>query len=141
MLLFILLVAPLTQSAEEPARARLIVRIVDLRNSKGDLVFGVFKSAGGFPSEKDKSVDWQVKPAGTGVIFTAMLVPGKYAASVLHDENRNGRMDRDVVGVPLEGYGVTNNPKPAFRQARFDEAVFDLPPNGANLTISVQYFR
>lgn len=141
LLLLLLPLASLARSAEDPPAATLTVRVTDLRNHKGDLIFGVFKSEAGFPSEKDRSVNWQVKPAGSNVVFTAMLAPGKYAASVLHDENRNGRMDRDAVGIPLEGYGVTNNPKPAFRAAHFEEARFDLPPGGAHFTISIQYFQ
>ena len=34
---------------------------------------------------------------------------------VLHDENSNNKFDRIFVGIPKEGYGVTNNPKPAAR--------------------------
>ena len=106
--------------------ATLTITVKDLRNHNGDLIFGVFKSADGFPNEKAKSVNWQVKPAagGDAVVFTAKLPPGNYAASVLHDENRNARMDRNALGVPLEGYGVTNNPKPALRQATFRKAPF-----------------
>ena len=59
---------------------------------------------------------------------------------MLHDENKNGDMDRGIGGVPREGYGVTNNPKPRFRKATFLEALFTLPPDGATLTISLQYF-
>src|SRR5690242_21930142 len=105
-------------SAGTPGQAPeavLTVKVADLRNHKGDLIFGVFKTADGFPNVKEKSVNWQVKPAGDSVVFTAKLPVGKYGASVLHDENRNGQMDRDSIGIPVEGYGVTNNPKPAMR--------------------------
>jgi uncharacterized protein (DUF2141 family) len=114
---------------------------VDVRNRKGDLVFGVFKSGDGFPTVKDKSVNWQVKPARSAVIFTVELPPGRYSASVLHDENSNGKMDFGPLGIPLEGYGVTNNPKPRLRKATFEEARFTLAPQGAALTISIQYFN
>lgn len=128
-------------AAEQEAEATLTVKITGLRNNKGDLIFGVFKSADGFPTEKDKSVDWQVKAANADeVTFTVKLPPGNYGASVLHDENRNGKMDKNAFGVPLEGYGVTNNPKPRFRAATFDEARFHLPPQGATMTIDLQYF-
>jgi uncharacterized protein (DUF2141 family) len=121
--------------------ATLTIRVTDLRNHNGQLLFAVFKSPDGFPKEKSKSVDWQVKPIdANSVVFTASLPPGKYAASVLHDENKNDKMDMNFLGIPEEGYGVTNNPKPAYRQARFDEALFNLPPGGAALTISIQYF-
>jgi uncharacterized protein (DUF2141 family) len=127
---------------DQPAPAVLTIRVTDLRNHKGDLIFGVFKTAEGFPTEKGKSVNWQVKAAaGEGVVFTAKLPPGRYGASVLHDENRNGQMDRNALGIPLEGYGVTNNPKPAMRAATFEEALFTLPKEGKEMTISIQYFR
>ena len=124
-----------------PALAHLTVTVKDIRNRKGQLIFGVFKSADGFPKVERKSVNWQVKEIdGKTVTFTADLPPGKYAASVLHDENRSGDMDKNLAGIPTEGYGVTNNPKPAFRAATFKEALFTLPPEGASMTISVQYF-
>jgi uncharacterized protein (DUF2141 family) len=122
--------------------ARLTVTVTDLRNHHGQLIYGVFTSADGFPTDSHKAVDWQVKPADAdSVVFTAMLPPGQYGASVLHDENNNGKIDKNLFGVPVEGYGVTNNPKPALRAATFDESRFNLPPQGASLTISVQYFR
>jgi uncharacterized protein (DUF2141 family) len=128
-------------TAPVPTGAVLSVTVTDLRNRKGDLVFGVFTQADGFPNVKDKSVYWEVKPADEGAVtFTMHLPPGVYAAGVLHDENRNGDMDKGLGGFPLEGYGVTNNPKPRFRKATFDEATFTLPPEGAEMTISVQYF-
>src|SRR5579864_1002607 len=111
------------QPAETRPVATLTIRVVDLRNHNGDLIFGVFDQPKGFPSVKGNSVNWQVKPASANVVeFSAKLAPGKYAASVLHDENRNGKMDRDAVGIPLEGYGVTNNPKPRLRAATFNQA-------------------
>ena len=134
---------PASQPATQPL-ATLTIEVKDLRNAKGQLIFGVFKSADGFPSEEGKSVAWEVRPAkrgsGGAVVFTAALPPGTYAASVLHDENKSGNMDKGLGGIPREGYGVTNNPKPRFRAATFGEATFTLPPEGAKKTISVQYF-
>ena len=136
-----------SEPASQPSPARLTVTVKDLRSRKGNLIFGVFTSADGFPNVEKKSVNWQVKPADEGrdkgvktVTFTADLPPGRYAASVLHDENRNGDMNRNVANIPTEGYGVTNNPKPAFRAATFKEAAFTLPPEGTTKTISLQYF-
>jgi uncharacterized protein (DUF2141 family) len=47
---------------------------------------------------------------------------------------------KNIAGIPVEGYGVTNNPKPALRAATFKEATFTLPGEGATMTISLQYF-
>jgi uncharacterized protein (DUF2141 family) len=133
---------PATSPATRQSLAHLTVRVTGLRNHKGQLIFGVFTSANGFPNVERKSVNWQVKdPDADSVNFEADLPPGVYGASVLHDENRNNQMDRNVAGIPEEGYGVTNNPRPALRAARFDEATFTLPPEGKVMTIGVQYFQ
>jgi uncharacterized protein (DUF2141 family) len=132
---------PTTQPTTAPAGAPLTVTITDVRNRKGDLVFGVFTQPDGFPNVKAKSVYWEVKSADADrVTFTTRLPPGRYAAGVLHDQNGNGEMDKNLAGIPTEGYGVTNNPKPRFRKATFEEATFTLPPEGTETTISVQYF-
>lgn len=111
--------------------AKVRISVTDLRNHNGQLIFGIFKSADGFPTDPHKAVNWQVKPANAdSVVFTAMLPQGEYGASVLHDENSNGRMDKNLAGIPVKGYGETNNPKPALRAATYDEARFKLPPKG-----------
>ena len=129
-----------TAPADAPSGAPLTVFIKDLRNRKGALIFGVFEQADGFPNVEKKAVYWEVRDAeAADLTFTVRLPPGRYAASVLHDENRSGEMNRGFGGLPLEGYGVTNNPKPKMRAATFKEATFTLPSEGAELTISVQY--
>ena len=134
--------APASAAATRPvttAAATLTIRVADLRNGTGDLIVGVFRSPDGFPSEKSNAVAWHVMPAAGDGVFTVDLPPGIYAASILHDENRNGQIDKNFLGIPTEGYGVTNNPKPRRRAARFDEASFTLPAAGASVTISIQY--
>src|SRR5687768_8331423 len=104
--------APAPAPATAPATASdgpapLTVTVKDLRNRRGQLVFGVFKSADGFPGVEKKSVNWQVRAIDAKTVtFTADLPPGKYAASVLHDENGSGEMDFSF-NIPTEGYGVT----------------------------------
>ena len=129
---------PTTAAATGPT-VRLTVNVTDLRNGNGDLLVGVYTTADGFPSDPVKSVGWKVLQANGNRVATFDLPPGSYAAGVLHDENRNAKMDTGLFGIPKEGYGVTNNPKPHRRAARFDEAIFPLSPVGATVTVSLQY--
>src|SRR5207302_4609669 len=88
---------PATAPATRQSLAHLTVRVTGLRNHKGQLIFGVFTSADGFPNVDRKSVNWQVRdPDADSVTFEADLPPGVYGASVLHDENRNNQMDRNL---------------------------------------------
>ena len=49
---------------------------------------------------------------------------------ITHDENGNGKLDTNVMGMPLEGYGFSNNPqvmrKPTWDEARFTVADSDV---------------
>ena len=121
--------------------ASLSVAVTDLRNTKGHLRLGAFDRAKGFPRERDAAVLWKSLPAdSTDKAFALDLPPGRYAVVILHDENGNKKLDENFLGVPKEGYGVSNNPKPRFRAATFEEAAFELKESGAALTISIQYF-
>jgi uncharacterized protein (DUF2141 family) len=35
--------------------------------------------------------------------------PGRYAIAVFHDTNGNGKLDRNVIGLPQEPYGFSND--------------------------------
>ncbi len=37
------------------------------------------------------------------------LAPGEYGISVVHDENENGDLDKNFVGIPKEGFAFGNN--------------------------------
>lgn len=139
VLLAMCLASMAAEPATQPKVSRLVIQTSGLRNRDGQLVFGVFRSSAGFPNVQKRSINWQVKPATGDGVFVVDLPPGVYAASILHDENNSGDMERNLAGVPKEGYGVTNNPKPKLRAATFKEATFTLPAEGATLTIDMQY--
>ena len=52
------------------------------------------------------------------------LKPGSYAVMITHDENGNGKLDSNLMGMPLEGFGFSNNPrvmrKPTWEETRFE---------------------
>ena len=65
------------------------------------------------------------------------LKPGNYAVMITHDENGNGKMDTNVVGMPLEGYGFSNNPQ-VMRKAYFSEAKFDITGSPAAIVVRLR---
>ena len=65
------------------------------------------------------------------------LPAGDYALQVIHDENDNGDLDKNLLGIPSEDYGFSRNPK-AWRRATFDEAKFDLAADGSEITVQLR---
>ena len=126
-------------TAQTRSTGTLTVHVNGARNTKGKIGVSLFQSPQGFPEDTSKairqeSVEIDPSTMSTQVVFKN-LPQGIYAVSVLHDENGNGKMDKNFVGMPKEGYGASNNPKKKMHAPTFDEAKFSL--NSAEQTIEV----
>ena len=105
------------------------IRIQSFKNDKGMCRLLVFERKKGFPDSKEHAARMLSSSIrNKSAEFSLELKPGRYAVSVIHDENSNGKMDKTWYGKPLEGFGSLNNPKigsgpPGFEEssAHFDE--------------------
>ena len=104
----------------------LTVEIDGLRNSAGNIDLLVFDQSQGWPDEIPYSIrKFEVRAVqGNMLVKVPNLPAGEYAVIVVHDENLNRRIDKDWRGVPIEQWGMSNNPRvymttPAFHRAKF----------------------
>ena len=51
------------------------------------------------------------------------LAPGQYGAMIFQDLNKDGKMNFNLVGMPLEPYGFSNNSRGLFGPPRLPEPV------------------
>ena len=90
----------------------LVIHVTGFRNTKGVLGAELFTSSAGWPEDVNKSFRHEHFPI-EGDHATARFdhIPaGNYGVVVLHDENENEKLDRNVFLVPKEGFGFANNP-------------------------------
>ena len=143
ILVFLLRVPFPSLTAQTKDTATLTVRITGARNTKGKIGVTLFQNAQGFPDDASKAIRQQsveVDPSTMSAQVTFKDLPqGTFAVSVLHDENGNGKMDKNFVGMPKEGYGASNNPKKKKRAPTFDEAKFSLNSSGQTIEITLMY--
>jgi Ca2+/Na+ antiporter len=57
-------------------------------------------------------------------IFNIIILPGTYALAVSHDQNMNGKLDTNWLGIRIEGYCFSNDARrlfgaPSYPAARF----------------------
>jgi len=67
------------------------------------------------------------------------IKPGTYALAVTHDENMNGKIDTNWLGVPKEGYGFSNDAKAMLGPPSFSAASFHYDGQDIEMTISLHY--
>ena len=63
---------------------------------------------------------------GTAQLVFVGLPPGRYAIKSFADENGNGRLDTNLVGLPTERYGFSNDAKGRMGPPAFDAAAVTL---------------
>ena len=130
-----------TLALAEPAPVQagsLTVNVTGLHSGKGKLVACLWRSKDGFPScEKSPAATRLVVPvtATTMALSFARVAPGSYAVTVFHDEDGNGRMKRNLIGMPAEGVGASNNPG---GMPGFAKSLFRVGGDGA-ITVKMRY--
>jgi uncharacterized protein (DUF2141 family) len=121
----------------------LTIRIVGAKNSKGQVAVALFHGADGFPGDKTKALrtlQARIDPGSMSAqVSVADLPHGAYAVAVFHDENMNGRLDKNMLGVPKEGYGFSNITKRSMGPPKFEDARFELNQLEQTIEIRVLY--
>jgi uncharacterized protein (DUF2141 family) len=102
------------------------INISALNTDKGNVLVALFNTSNGFPEDASKAYKTAKSKAvkGTKSIILTDIPPGNYAIAIFHDANDDGKMNKNMLGIPKEGYGVSNNVKnlmsaPEFKAAKF----------------------
>jgi uncharacterized protein (DUF2141 family) len=129
----------LTSAAAQSANATLQITITKIKSDKGVIRLALCPPDAGFPDCKDKVVRSAALTISGGTASTTLtgLAPGKYAISVFHDANSNGKLDT-ALGIPKEGYGFSRNPGFKPRAPKFSEAGIEVSGNDS-AAISLRY--
>lgn len=107
-----------------PVSARdLTITVNGIRNGKGSIAALVFTAAAGFPDRSDQAVAQVRVPAQEGKLTLTLrnLPEGQVAIAVLHDENNDNQLNRNLLGIPREGVAVSGkaigNRPPQFAES------------------------
>lgn len=77
---------------------------------------------------------------GVTVVTLANVPPGRYAVFAYHDRNRNGKADRNFIGMPTEDVGFSNNALKRLAKPRFSDAAFDHGDDDQQFTFRMKHF-
>lgn len=117
------------------------VEVGGMRNNNGQIICALYSSADGFPKKSEKAIA-HVNSAISdkqAVCEFLGIAPGTYAVSVFHDENSNGKLDTNFMGIPREGVGASNDAKGHLGPPKFDAAAFLFSGGRMSLTIRINY--
>jgi len=117
----------------------LTVVVTGLENDAGKVMIAVIDSAESYDKEDRAARSVAAVPSGGGATVTFEdLDYGTYAVKVFHDENVNGKLDTNFVGMPVERFGFSNNATGRFGPPDFADAKFDLDRPALRLDIEAR---
>jgi uncharacterized protein (DUF2141 family) len=119
------------------------VAVVGLRNNKGQVLCSLFSSAIAFPQKDDKAVAHYAGEISDRQAFCEFpgIAPGTYAVSAFHDENSNGKLDTNFMGIPREGVAASNDARGRLGSPKFNDAAFQVSGDQVNLRITITYLK
>ena len=129
----LLAICPATWAAD------LSLDITNIKSADGNLLIAVWDSEDGFLSP-DTIRYRGLTPAKEGTVTYVLhdIPPGDYAISVFHDADGDGKLKKNMMGIPREPLGMSRDAKGTFGPPAYEDAVFTLPEDGLTLTIRLK---
>lgn len=103
----------------------LTVKVTGMESTNGKVFFALFDRKEDFLKNNKIINAAKVKPEnGMATAILTNVKEGEYAVSVFYDENNNGKMDTNFLGIPKEPYGFSNNSKGFMGPPKFENSKF-----------------
>lgn len=135
-----LTVCALPLGGAAPAGFDVSVTVSGLRSTKGQVLACLTARPDAFPDcERDPGARRVTVPALGLVSFDFGVVPqGRYAVSLIHDENANGKLDTRLM-IPREGFGFSRDAPVRMGPPRFEKAAFLVGEGNVHLSVRMRY--
>lgn len=107
------------------------VTIKDIKTPKGQILMGIYKDDVSFDKELPykKVQTFKTKISNGTLLVELKLEPGKYGISLMDDENFNGKMDYNFIGIPKEGFGFSNYYHTGLSRPKLNSFAFEVIDN------------
>lgn len=135
LLIFVFLLSAIISHAQN----KLEISVKNIKELKGTIRVGLFDNEENFLKEAVQGKVVDVNAATMTVVFEN-LKPGDYALSVIHDENANGDLDTNAVGIPKEGFGFGNDAMGLFGPPSFKKAKITMSEGVLKTVVTLKYF-
>lgn len=128
-----------------PQGFTLTVAVSGIRTVRGNVCLSLFNSPNGFPDSADSAIlaECFTVVGGSFDIKIDQVPPGKYAIALWHDENRDGKMNYNFLGIPKEGVAFSENGRPRISPPpgppSFDSIAFEVKNEARSTPAKMTY--
>ncbi|QCU73297.1 DUF2141 domain-containing protein [Pseudoalteromonas distincta] len=113
--------------------------IQSIQHNHGKLYIQLYKGKQSYKSNKPYSSTIVKAKEGTVSVTFSDIEAGDYAIRYFHDENNNGSMDTNLFGLPVEGYGFSNNAIVNFGPPSYEQMSFEVAQQPVKTHSTINY--
>lgn len=128
--------APVDQDPRAGQEAEILVGVHGIEGDEGSVRIALFDGAEGFTDRP-----WQaavVLPRDGSAEWAVRVPYGTYALGVVHDRDDNGKLNTNLLGMPRERYGFSNDARGTFGPPSFDDASFEVAESSVRVEVRVR---
>ncbi len=120
--------------------ASLTIDVSGVKQRKGKIQVALYNSEKDFPeTEPYRGEVLNISADNDLKVTFKDLPPGDYAVAVYHDKNSNGKLDKNLLGIPVEDYGFSNDTRGTRLSApSFDDTKLRVDSENVELKIEVR---
>lgn len=120
--------------------ARIVVTVDGLHSARGNVFIGLYSNPREFLNGNHCDAFYKVRASLTPItVAFGNLAPGTYAVGAYHDENGNDHLDTNVLGLPIEGYALSNGVRAVFSKPEFYQAAFTVGTGDTPVALHIRY--
>lgn len=147
MLLFVTLAKPdaaIATPAEQCSgndAVHMRVTIEGIRSAKGSISVAIYGDSPEDFLAKGKKLRKLRLPAQSGAVHGCLSLPrpGTYALTAYHDEDGDGHFTKNFLGLPAEGFAVSNGNTPFLGVPSFEDTAVTVHEANSQITLKMQY--
>ena len=138
-------VAPSLAQEASTRSAGIHVEVVGFSDTRGRCACALYNHVEGFPTDRTQvylHAEGKIGADLRAVCDFKDVPTGTYAIALFHDAKLTGKMEKNLIGIPQERYGFSNDAKPhALSAPTFQECAFQHSASQTtNLTINLQQY-
>jgi len=124
----------------ENNKGGFIVEVNGFQSSKGIAMITLYDTKDKYDNEINAFREAQILNNESRAVWTVNDLPsGEYAIKMYYDENDNGIMDTNFLGIPKEGFGFSNNAEAELSPPSFEKTMFKINDGVVKQTIQLTY--
>lgn len=133
-----ILIALCTSGAVANSDLTLTVTVDSATPNTGQIIETLFDSEDAYMKEPFAERITAVDKYGDARMTFERVTAGEYAVSSIYDDDSDGKLDTNFLGITKEKIGFSNNAKPRLGPAPYEKARFTLSPQATNIRISLK---